>query len=126
MFSGLECFESSASTSEQQISFPKCTEEVDAIPELLPKHFPTRHESLTAHNIYNYSMCTTAKEKVAIFCAEKKKPEPRYKHLLEDCMYRAMVYVAKTCGRVTGDSKSNIQDAEESAAAILAQKLHIY
>lgn len=73
------------------------------------------------------SYCMTAKQKVAIFCEENDKPEAKYR-----CnrppgtkQFVADVYVAKTCGWVSGDPKPLRRQAEEDAAAKLLQRLNI-
>ena len=71
-------------------------------------------------------MCTTSKEKVALYCKKNGKPEPKYHHWLEGNQYKAKLYVAKTCGWVTGEMKPTVLEAEESVADQLVQKLHLY
>ena len=86
-----------------------------------------RKKILHARNISNYSMCTSAKEKVSLYCANNGKPDPRYRHHQTDGnQYRAEVYVARTCGWVTGDAKRSASEAEENVAEALAKRLHLH
>ena len=91
----------------------------------LPKHSSTK-QTLQVFNVCGFSMCTSAKQKVRLYCEMKEKPEPKYQHWLEGTQHRVWVYVARTCGRVTGDPKLAVEDAEESAAEKLLLKLHIH
>ena len=75
------------------------------------------------------SQCMSAKLKLVLFCEENDKPEAKYRcnHLpgLGTKQFVADVYVAKTCGWVTGDPKPMRRQAEEDAAAKLLQRLNI-
>lgn len=63
------------------------------------------------------------KEKLERYCMDEGKPKPHFSVEKVDGKYRATVYVAKTCGRVTGDLVKSKWDAEVSAAQQLLQKL---
>lgn len=92
-------------------------------PVFLPK---TCTQQGTLQSNVNYSMCKTAKQKVALYCQLNGKPEPKYQHCLEGKQYKAKVYVAKTCGWMIGEMKSSVPDAEESVADLLTRKLKLY
>ena len=94
-------------------------------PKISPR--TSARKKIQVRNMSDYSMCTSAKEKVALYCSNTGKPEPIYRH--KDAggkLVRAEVYVAKTCGRVTGEAKPTSTEAEENVAEILARKLHLY
>ena len=85
-----------------------------------------RRKTLVSQNISKYSMCISPKEKLSIFCSENGKPQPTYQQTLQGGKYRVTVYVAKTCGRVTGGLQPSLSDPEEDAAEVLAKKLHLF
>ena len=63
------------------------------------------------------------KERLEQYCKEQGKPKPSFSVEKIDGKYRATVYVAKTCGRLTGDLVKTKWDAEMNAALLLLQKL---
>jgi dsRNA-specific ribonuclease len=63
------------------------------------------------------------KEKLEQYCRDQGKPKPSYKVEKVNGKYRATVYVAKTCGRLTGDLAKTRWDAEMNASQLLLQKL---
>lgn len=63
------------------------------------------------------------KEKLEGYCKEQGKPKPYFNVEKVDGKYKATVYVAKTCGRVTGELMKSKWDAEMNAAQQLLQKL---
>lgn len=65
----------------------------------------------------------SSKEKLEGYCKEQGKPKPYFNVEKVDGMYKATVYVAKTCGRVTGELRKSKWDAELNAAQQLLQKL---
>ena len=91
----------------------------------LPAHV-ARLKTLVARNIPKYSMCTTSVEKLSTFCSERDKPQPCYRHSIQDGMFTVQVYVAKTCGWVTGDARPSESEAEENAAEALAKRQHLF
>lgn len=75
---------------------------------------PTLHASLPPKS---------PKEQLEQYCKVQGKPKPSYSVEKVDGKYRATVYVAKTCGRVTGNLMKSKWDAEMNAAQLLLQKL---
>lgn len=68
----------------------------------------------------------SAKEKIACYCRENDKPEAKYQCNPEGAkQYVGKVYLARTCGWVSGDPQPTKARAEEDAAAKLLQKLNI-
>ena len=85
-----------------------------------------QRKTLVSRNTSKYSACSTPKEKVLLYCSENGKPEPRFRHSHpEGRKYTAEVYVARTCGWVTGDAQPSVSEAEESAAEALVKKLQL-
>ena len=76
-----------------------------------------------AHNQHKEE---TPKERLKKYCSEQGKPRPHF-HVerVDEKYYRAMVYVAKTCGRLTEDTVKSKWDAEMNAAKLLLQKLKL-
>ena len=66
------------------------------------------------------------KEQLEKYCNEQGKPKPHF-HVerVDGKYYKATVYVAKTCGRLTGDTMKSKWDAEMNAAKQLLQKLKL-
>ena len=95
-------------------------------PPAPPGSLPLPNKKLSSQMSTYYSMCKTAKQKVALYCQLNGKPEPKYQHCLEGKQYKAKVYLAKTCGWMTGEMKSSVPDAEESVADLLTHKLKLY
>ena len=65
------------------------------------------------------------KEQLEKYCKDQGKPKPHFDVERVGGRYRATVYVAKTCGRLTGDFKRSRWDAEMNAAQQLLQKLGV-
>ena len=65
------------------------------------------------------------KEKLEQYCRDQGKPKPSYRVEKVNGKYRATVYVAKTCGRLTGDLVKTKWEAEMNAAQLLLQKLRL-
>lgn len=99
--------------------------EADGPNTTVPKTYK-RQKSLMARDVSKYLMCGSAKEKVALYCKENDKPEPKYDHWMDGKKYKAKVYVAKTHGWVTGcEAMSTVSEAEECVAEMLVQKLQL-
>ena len=73
------------------------------------------------------TQCTTNYvERLKGFCAKEGKPEPSFSissHTGKT--FVAEIYVAKTKGRVKGESASSKQQAKENAARILLEQLQL-
>ena len=67
----------------------------------------------------------SSKEKLERYCVERGKPKPHFSTEKVDKKYRATVYVAKTCGRVSGEMMKSKWEAEMNAAQQLLQKLEL-
>ncbi len=66
----------------------------------------------------------TPKEKLESYCEQVGKPPPTYSYSrLSAKSFEGTVYVAQTCGRVTGEKRTTKANAEEEAAAVLLEKL---
>ena len=65
------------------------------------------------------------KEQLELYCIEQRKPKPSYSVEKINGKYRATVYVAKTCGRLTGDLVKSKWEAEMNAAQLLIKKLEL-
>lgn len=65
------------------------------------------------------------KEQLEKYCKDQGKPKPHFDVERVNGRYRATVYVAKTCGWLTGDFKRTKWEAEMNAAKQLLQKLEL-
>ena len=86
-------------------------------------HSPVSVRNSIPPTLHTSPMPRSPRERLEQYCIEQGKPKPSYSVEKVNGKYRATVYVAKTCGRLTGDVVKSKWDAEMNAAQLLLQKL---
>ena len=97
----------------------------DPLPPSCPLNSDLRTPTCTPY-MRTWQNTGSPKEKLERYCLERGKPSPHFDTVkMASGKYKSTVYVAKTCGRVTGEPMRSKWEAERNAAELLLRKLQL-